>query len=177
MNRIYNCSWFVPHSKDSLLRIANDCTGLFSYQSLKNHVKRHQFLNARDYTQKMMSLSAKRAEDGLAVKSTEASAVWDRAMAMGMEKLKNGEMDIKLPDLLKAAKDKSDFMLKKSDQTLKMAEMVAHFASGENTNNERIHDKRKVITAEPAADIDSWQAQSSALLHEIAGGAAAPGAS
>jgi hypothetical protein len=176
LNRIYNCSWFVPHSKDSLLAIANDCTGAFSYQSLKNHVKRHQFLNARDYTQKMMKLKAKEIEDKMAYKAVDSATIWDTAMAMGLERLKAGEMEIKTDHLLKAAKDKSDFQLKKSDQSLRLAEMVAHFASLENTNNERINETRKTITSQPPATVDSWQDQSGAFYQSLAGGAAAPGA-
>lgn len=176
LNRIYNSSWFIAHSKDSLLAIANDCTELFSYQSLKNHVKRHQFLNARDYTEKMTKLAAKKAEDGLAHKATDAQSVWDVAMAMGMEKLKQGDMEIKLPDLLKAAKDKSDYLFKKSDQQIAILETIAHFSSGENTNNERIYDRRTVKnTIESPEDIDSWQDQSDTFRQQLAGGPLASG--
>jgi hypothetical protein len=179
LNRIYASSHYVKHSDDSLLRIAGDCKGIFSYESLKNHVKKHQFLNARDYTEKTMRHIANRAEQQVVAKNLESvlpTAVWDRFIEKGMEELEAGVMDLKAADLLKAAKDKSDYQFKKSDQQLQVMATIAHFASGENTQNERIYDTRtntrQVIdadTGQPAADIDSWTSQSGDFYQSLAG--------
>lgn len=181
LNRIYNTSYYVKGAEDSLLRIAGDYKGIFSYDSLKNHSKKHQFLNASDYTQKMMRLQAQKAEAQVIAKNLEQLkplAVWDKVIETGMNDLEAGVIEMKTADLLKAAKDKSDYEFKKSDQQLAIMATIAHFASGENTENERTVDERKYVPANQSPEtVDSWQDQSSDFYQSLAGGAAPQGPS
>lgn len=162
-----------------MLRIATDYKGIFSYDSLKNHAKKHQFLNASDYTEKMMRLQAQKAESKIIAANLEQLkpiAVWDQVISQGVADLEAGVLELKTADLLKAAKDKSDYEFKKSDQQLQVMATIAHFASGENTENERIRDERKYVPAnQPPETVDNWQDQSSGFYQSLTGGATTPG--
>ena len=149
-HRIYKSSYFIPHSEDSLKKIAADYSDYFSYPALLNHVKKHQFINATQYKDSMMRRAAKNAEAQVFEERFQANNVQDAVINKGMEQLENGEMKITASHLLKAAKDKSDAQAKIRDQQLALAEMVAFFASGEDVK-ENVHEtNRKVI------DIDDY---------------------
>lgn len=154
LKRIYDSSWFIPHSKDTLMNIFKDCKQIdpnsFSYLGLTNHVKKHQHLNAMDYQKKMLGLKVKGIESKIIESRFEAVNVQDAVINQGMEKLKSGEMKIGADHLLRAARDKQDALAKQKDQMLALAEMVAFFASGEdNMGSEKIHDRRII-------DIDDY---------------------
>lgn len=143
MERIYQSSYFIPHSKDSLLKIWKDCEGMFSYPSLLNHVKKHQKLNAGDYTRSVLKNKAKEVERKILEEQFESQHIQDAIMNKGMERLEKGEIKVTADHMLRAAKDKQDAQAKKRDQQLQLAEMVAYFASGEDKQqSERIHGNR-----------------------------------
>lgn len=147
LKRIYDSSYYIPHSKDTLAQIHRDCKQIdpncFSYLSLTNHVKKHQHLNAADYQKKMMIEKVKGIEGKIIESRFEAINTQDAVINIGMEKLEKGEMKITADHLLRAAKDKQDALAKQKDQQLALAEMVAFFASGEdNLGSDRIHDRR-----------------------------------
>lgn len=153
LKRIYDSSYYVPHSKDSLRQIYEDCKKLdpdsFSYISLLNHVKKHQHLNAEDYNTKMLKLKAKQAEMSIIADRFEAMQVQDAVINEGMKKLENGEMKLTADHLLRAAKDKQDAQLKTRDQQIQLAEMVAFYTSGEDKyGSEKIYDRRHIALEE-----------------------------
>lgn len=125
---------------ESLAHIAEDYTE-FKYSNLLNHVKKHQFLNKEDFNKRHLTQIANQAEKTLLKHTIEAKQVWDSVIDKGMEKLEKGEISLKTGDLLKAAKDKSDYDFKVKDQQMAMMEMVYHFASGESTES-REYDRR-----------------------------------
>lgn len=151
--RIYNSSFYISHSKDSLRQIHADCVKsgeVFSYVALLNHCKRHQHINANDYQEKMLKIKARGAENQLMEDRFEAQNVQDAVMNAGMDKLQTGELKISADHLLRAARDKQDAQAKQKDQQLALAEMIAFFASGEgNPDSEKIHDRRII-------DIDEY---------------------
>lgn len=147
LKRIYDSSYYIPHSKDSLSAIHRDCLQLdpkcFSYMSLTNHVKKHQHLNASDYEKKMLQNKVKGVESAIIEARFEAQNAQDAVINRGMELLEKGEMKIGADHLLRAARDKQDAQAKQKDQQLALAEMIAFFASGEgNTESDKIHDRR-----------------------------------
>lgn len=152
LKRIYDSSFFIPHSKDSLSQIHRDCQAsgqIFSYISLLNHVKKHQHLNAEDYNIKMMKAKSKQIENKLITDRFEAQHVQDAVMNIAMQKLEDGELKITADHLLRAAKDKQDGQAKVRDQQLQLAEMVAFYTSGEdNYGSEKIHDRRHITLEE-----------------------------
>ena len=149
MKRIYDSSYFIPHSKDSLRKIALDCEGQFSYLALLNHVKKHQHLNAEDYNSKMMQYKAKKAEMKIIEDRFEAQHVQDAIINQGMANLEKGVIHVTADNLLRAAKDKQDALAKKRDQQLQLAEMVAFYTSGEDQQKgDRIYDRRKIVIDE-----------------------------
>lgn len=124
----------------------------FTYESLLNHVKKHQFMSNKDFNDRSLRKIAKDAERAILKQAIESRTVWDEVINSGMEKLASGELNMKAGDLLKAAKDKSDYELKVKDQEMAMAEMIFHFASGEN-NESRNYDRR-IIEGQAVTDYD-----------------------
>lgn len=154
---IYNSKFFTKGSSVSLKDIYEDYQAVngaqFSYQALLNHCKKHQFMSEKDFNSRHLRQIANDAERQILKHNIEAAQVWDQVIGAGTEKLANGEMIIKAGDLLKAAKDKSDFELKTKDQEMAFAEMMYFFASGENqTNLRKPYDRRHVEGTTVEAD-------------------------
>lgn len=154
-SRIYGTSFYIPHSKDSLRKVAQDCAtqagegqAPFTYQGILNHCKKHQHLNQSDFSKKMLEQKQKIAQRKQINAMYEAESVQDAIMNRGMELLDSGEMSIKADHLLKAAKDKQDFQSKVRDQLLQLAEMVAFYASGEDNSRAEVIDDRRIIEIE-----------------------------
>lgn len=183
-NRIYNSAFFMKGKGESLLQIAEDNKGSFSYHSLKNHVKKHQFLSEEDFTKRHLNHIAQTAEKTMLKRAIESKQVWDEVISVGMQRLQEGELKFTAGHLLKAAKDKSDFEFKQKDQQLVLMEMVAHFASGEyNREDSRPYDRRivegeAVTDFDPAAritdDSERRENESRSFYQSLAGDAATP---
>lgn len=152
LNRIYNSKYYLKSSKESLLQLQEEYADVFSYRSLLNHVKKHQFMSEGDYKDRHLRKIASDAEKKILKRQIESKEVWDEVINQGMEKLQSGELTMRTSDLLKAAKDKSDHEMKVKDQQLAMAEMMWFFASGEN-NESRSYDRR-IIEGKTVTDFD-----------------------
>lgn len=152
LNRIYNTKFYIKSSKESLNQLHEEYADVFSYRSLLNHVKKHQFMSEGDYKDRHLRKIAKDAEKKILKRQIESKEVWDEVINQGMEKLQSGELTMRTADLLKAAKDKSDHEMKVKDQQLAMAEMMWFFASGEN-NESRSYDRR-IIEGKAVTDFD-----------------------
>lgn len=152
LNRIYNSKFYLKSSKESLLQIQEEYADVFSYRSLLNHVKKHQFMSEGDFKDRHLRKIAKDAEKKILKRQIESKEVWDEVINQGMEKLQSGELTMRTADLLKAAKDKSDHEMKVKDQQLAMAEMMWFFASGEN-NESRSYDRR-IVEGKTVTDFD-----------------------
>lgn len=182
---IGKCSFYVKTSRRTMLDIQQEHFGEFSPSSLSNHVRQHQHYTKAQLASKNTRAIAKRTKAAQAVESVKANVVWDLVIKEGTSRLKTGEMEMKTGDLLKAVKDKSDYELKVKDQEMQMAEMVAHFASGEGDINEsRKYDRRVVEgqtaehydpATELAADSDRRENESRSFYQSLVGNAAAPG--
>jgi hypothetical protein len=150
--QIFNTTYYLKDNNHTLKDVYQKHHELFSYDSLKNHVKRHQFMNERDYNNRAMQ-KIKRKHAIVASEGTfEAKDVWDKVISKGMEDIASGAVAIKPEALLKAVKDKSDYELKTKDQALAYAEMMWHFASGES--NESKNYDRRIIEGETAEYYD-----------------------
>lgn len=126
----------------------------FTYEALLNHTKKHQFMSEKDYNSRHLRQIAKQAEKQILKNRIESSQVWDDVISKGMNMLEEGTLHMKTADLLKAAKDKSDFELKTKDQEMAFAEMMYFFASGENQNNLRKPYDRRFVEGETVKDND-----------------------
>jgi hypothetical protein len=184
LNEIYNTKYYLKTRGPSLSQVSQSYPHLFTYDSLKNHVKKHQFINADDYTERHLNAVAKQAEDKALQRVIQSSEVFNEVIGMGMEKLQAGEMQIKVKDLISAAKYKKEFELKEKDQEIAMIDMVMHFASGENDKVESGKYDRRIIegqavtdydpTEESPADIERRADQSSSFYQSLAGDAPSP---
>ena len=183
---IDNSSWYIKTSSRTLLAIQKDYMQDFAYDSRRAHVKRHQFLTAKQIANKTTKAIAKQHQAKQKFRDVKANVVWDNVITTGLQKLQDGELELRATDLLKAVKDKSDYELKVKDQELQMAEMVAFFASGEGSLEESRKYDRRVIegetvtdydpTLEPTTDTDRRQAQSRSFYQSLVGDAATSGA-
>lgn len=138
LKRIYESSWFIPHSSDSLRSIANDYYPVFEYQSLKNHVKKHQFIDSQDYTEKMLAFEDKKLEQSAVQRAVKAVDAVQSVIDIGKQRLEDGEITVDTNQLIRASQIKMTHESKQKDQELATIEMVAHFLSGE-INSERIY--------------------------------------
>jgi len=145
-DEIYSTTAYDKTSKVSLSGLHRLYEDQFDYKSLLNHVKKHQGISQEDLSERHLQNIVKQAEKNLTLKSIESKDIWQNIMDLGTQELKEGKMKIKVGDMLRAAKDKSDYDLKVKDQELAMIEMVYHFASGANEAPVR----GKIIDAEPA---------------------------
>lgn len=186
LKEIFNSKFYVGRADaPSLQSIANKYKDKFSYVSLQNHVKRHQFMSETDFTKRRLQQVAKDAEKSIIRKTIESTDVFNEVIGKGMEALQNGELNIQTRDLLKAAELKKGFQLKEQDQQLAMMEMVFHFTSGEADNlKSRAYDRRTIEgeavehydpADESTADIERRTAQSSSFYESLAGDAPSPG--
>lgn len=155
MQKIYNTNYYMKSSTTSLMQLQAEYADKFSYRGLLAHVKNHQFMSEDDYNERHLRQIAKKAEKQVLKRQLESSQVWDEVISTGMERLENGELTLRASDLLKAAKDKSDYELKTKDQSLAFMEMMWHFASGENKES-RSYDRR-LAQNEAVADFDATE--------------------
>jgi hypothetical protein len=137
--RIYETSFYVPGSKDSLQRVARDHEGYFSYPGLLNHAKKHQFIDSAAYTDALMKTADDKAQAGAVRKAVKAVDAVQRVIDIGMERLENEEINVDTNQLLRAGQIKLTQESKEKDQQLAMLDMMAHFISGESAGSERVY--------------------------------------
>lgn len=148
LKAIYDSKAFIPGSSVSLKNVwdaYSQSGAYFSYEALLNHSKKHQFMNEKDFNSRHLRQIAKDAEKKILKRSIESGQVWDKVIEVGMQGIEDGTLVMKTADLLKAAKDKSDYELKTKDQQLAYAEMMYYFASGESEQTLRKPYDRKVV--------------------------------
>lgn len=133
LKRLYDCSWFVPHSTDTLKSISED-TGL-RYAAVINHVKKHQFIDSQDYTDKMLAYTDKKLEQSAVQRAVKAVDAVQSIIDLGSKRLENGEITVDTNQLIRASQVKLTHESKQKDQELATIEMVAHFLSGENAGD------------------------------------------
>lgn len=182
---IYNSTAFVKMARRTILDIANDYPENFTYKSLRVHVRFHQTLSAVQIHNKNQTAIRNQKKREQQIANVKPNAVWDEVIKTGMAKLKDGDLEMRTADLLKATKDKSDYELKVKDQEMQMAEMVAYFASGEGDLIERKKYDRRIIEGETAeyfdptkqlaADTERRTEQSRTFYQSLTGDAATPG--
>lgn len=157
-NEIYNCTWFVRTSRVKPSELQRRYQDSFTYESLQRHLHNgHQALTEtqiRNKNTKSISKTRQKQIQGRA-DNVNANEVWNQVIQEGMNRLNAGELEMKVSDLLKATKDKSDFEFKVKDQELAMAEMVAYFASGEGDTRERKKYDARIIEGESSESFDA----------------------
>jgi len=136
LERIYNSSFFVPHSKDSLHQISKDYG--FRYKGLINHTKNHQFIDSQDYQDKMLQKVDEEAEKNAVIKAVKAADAIQSVIDKGQQRLEDEEITVSTDQLIRASEVKMRSEDKAKDRQLQMEASLAHFMSGESTN-ERIY--------------------------------------
>jgi hypothetical protein len=185
LNEIYNTKFYLKTRGTTLTEVSNKYPHLFTYDSLKNHVKKHQFIDEEDFTNRHLNQLAKQAQSKMLRQSIESKEVFNEIIGMGMEQLQAGNLQVKTKDLLSAAKYKKEFELKEKDQEIAMIDMVMHFASGENNNIESSKYDRRIIEGktvtdynpaeESPTDSERRETQSRAFYQSLTGDATPPG--
>jgi hypothetical protein len=153
---IFNTTYYLKDNNHTLKDVyERHLDEGWSYDSLKNHVKRHQFMNETDYNKRAMQKIKQKHVTISREKTIESQDVWQEVINKGMDDIREGRVVVKPEALLKAAKDKSDYELKVNDQKLAYTEMMWHFASGENTESKSYD--RRIIEGEAAEYYDVTQ--------------------
>jgi SOS response regulatory protein OraA/RecX len=175
--RIYQSRYYLPSSAYSLSEVAREYRDKFSYQSLLNHCKRHQFLSEDDFSERHLRQAAKQAEKALLKQAITSTEVWQEVINKGMEDLKEGRLKLTANNLLGAARDKSNFEIKYAGQQLALMDMVFGFASGERLP-EGVRDDtiegELADTAGVGGTTEGREERSRAFYQSLAGDAPAP---
>lgn len=158
---IFNTTFYVRNNNRTLKDVHDRHRDYFSYDALRNHVKKHQFLSERQATERSLQNTKNKFVAVSREKTVEAKEVWDEVIQQGLDDIRTGKVVVKPEALLKAAKDKSDYDLKVKDQQMAMAEMMWHFASGENKESGNYD--RRIIEGQTATDYDPTQGPSGHL--------------
>jgi hypothetical protein len=136
LKRIYESSYFVPHSKDTLFQISNETD--LHYRGLLNHVKKHQFIDSQDYQDAMLNKADKDAEKKAVTKAVRGQSAVQSIIDKGHQRLEDGDITVNTDQLLRASQLQMQAEEKKKDQDM-LAASLAFFMSGESTTNERIY--------------------------------------
>jgi hypothetical protein len=108
-------------------------------------------MDPEQMTDKELERIAKRSEQKAVIQEKrdliDAESVWDEVITTAREGIASGEIKLNANHLLKAAKDKTDYNLKKTGQKMQMMEMIAHFASGEYIGSTQ-YDTRQFVEGE-----------------------------
>lgn len=184
-NEIFGTRYYLKTKGRSLADVANEYKHLFSYQALKNHCKKHQFIDEDDYTRRHAKLIEQDSNKQILKKAMQSAEIFNEIMEIGLDGIKEGNIRLKASDVISAAKYKKEFELKEKDQELQMLNMVMHFASGENEKGLRQPYDRAIIEGQTVTDYDPTaitpddsarrEAQSRAFYQSLTGDAAAPG--
>lgn len=185
--RILNSKKFFPSSRDAeTLKSISDDTGI-DYVNLQRHVQRHIAQSPDELSEAEMDRIVRRTEKAAVIQDYDAGAratdVWNEVIEKAKEGLKDGSMKLTANHLLKAAKDKSDYEIKKKNQDMAIQEMMWHFASGEALGSTE-YDKRRIIEGEApdtydptqvfAGFIDEGASRSSDIHPGVSGDATSP---
>jgi len=130
LSRIYESSYFLPHSTDTLKDITRDYSPAFSYDSILTHVKKHQFIDSQDYKDKMLEHANKQAEQRAVRKAVKGQSAIQSVIDRGHERLENGEIDVNTAQLIRASEIQMKQEDKAKDRELATVEMIAFFLSG-----------------------------------------------
>lgn len=136
--RILNSRKFFPSNKQAETIQAIADSYKIGYISLIRHIKNHVAINPEEVLEAEMQRLANRADaqNKLEAMPTYSAGpvptdVWNDVIEKAKEGLEDGTIKLTANHLLKAAKDKSDFEIKKKNQDMAIQEMMWHFASGE----------------------------------------------
>lgn len=189
---IWESKHFYPGGSGMSLRAIAMAYRL-NYASVLNHVRKHQTVALDSLSEVEMRRLARRAEMKTKIEESNVNIikpnagvnksvqVWDNVIDSAMEQVKSGEMKLTANHLLKAAKDKSDFDIKKKNQDMALMEMMWHFASGEASGG--LEYDRRTIEGETADDynaaqitadsLDEWEKRPSTIYNGTTGDAPA----
>jgi hypothetical protein len=149
---VLNSKKFFPSNKGAETIKAIADAYKINYVSLVRHISNHIAVNVDELAEMEMDRIAKRSEAQVEVlqyqEGQKATDVWNDVMEKARVGLEDGSIKLTANHLLKAAKDKSDFEIKKKNQDMAIQEMMWHFASGEALGSTK-YDKR-IIQGEEA---------------------------
>lgn len=153
LQRIYECSWFIPHSRDTPKDIVNDYHPIITYESLLNHVKKHQFIDSQDYQEKMLAFADQKAQIGAVRQAVKAVDAVQSVIDIGKQRLEDGKISVDTNQLIRASQIKLTHESKQKDQELATIEMVAHFLSMPPEKQERLHADIEINPAPITSDL------------------------
>lgn len=159
--RIFESSYFIPHSEESLYQIFqayNKDATIFSYPSLLNHVKKHQFISVGQYQTKMIKHAEEKMEMSAVRKAVRAVDAIQGVIERGNQRLEDGEISVSTGELLRASQIKINQESKEKDQQLQILEMIASFASGSQSNkiSNPINNDEEILDYDPTIPVTPY---------------------
>lgn len=162
--RIYRTSFYVKREKTTLMDIYKEYSDLFTYVGLTNHVKKHQFMNESEFEKRSMVTLKRQAALQATREVVKASQIWSSVIEKGHEMIEDGSIKLRANDILRAAKDQTDFDFKQKNNEIAMMAMVMHYASGESEINNAY--SRRFVEAK----VNSARHPASEITGDTAGG-------
>lgn len=150
---LFDTTYYNPRSKTSLKRYSEYYK--MPYDSVKNHVKKHQFISKELLTKKIEEKVEQATQKKQIRKLVTHSDIRQTIMDRGLKEIEEGKIKLDGRTVLSAAKDQKDYELQSQNQQIKMMEMMWHFASGES--NESVAYDRALIESEEATSFDPTQ--------------------
>lgn len=132
LKRIANSTYYDKTGTESLTAIHKDYKDTFSYGSLTNHAKKHQGVSQEDLNNRRLNQAVKEEENKQVRKAVKHGQVRQLIMDKGYEGIESGEIQLRAPDVLRAAEGEVDIEEKHKDRQATFMKMVWAFASEEN---------------------------------------------
>lgn len=157
---IINSRKFYPGNKDAvpLKEVARNLN--VHYNSMIRHVTKHVAVSPDELSEREMDRIIRRNDKASTIQEYDAGAkatdVWNEVIEKAKVGLQDGSIKLTANHLLKAAKDKSDYEIKKKSQDMAIQEMMWHFASGEALGSTQ-YDTRRIIEGEEGEAYDPTQ--------------------
>ena len=150
--RIYFSSYFNPSGEETLKDIQAHHPKDFSYESLLNHVKKHQFISEQARDDHIVNKIQEKSEHRLSTEVARHQDVRKLIMDKGYKGIEEGKIKINAANVINAAKHEADWESKQADRQLALMEMVYHYASGEATKSHAYD--RRILTGQEESDDD-----------------------
>lgn len=131
-SRIMESSQYMKGG-ESLTSISEEYAAFFSYQSLFNHVKKHQALSGDQLVVRRVAQLQKKHDGEMYKKIVKAADAQQTLLEKLNDKLESGDFDDKMTvkDLIAITRDINNADAKKKDQAMDIMKMMAPHRSGE----------------------------------------------
>lgn len=151
LERLYHSKYYLKsNGAETLSTIQRSYKDKFSLNSIKNHCRKHQFIDAVAYNKAQLKKVDERAQNKAVERIITAQDTLQSILIKGNQNLDDGVIDVNTNHLLRASQIKIASEEKQKDQELKFMEMLAFFSSG----NAKLEPNKTDSQPQPVIDVD-----------------------